>query len=187
MKKLENTKNDKTKKADFLERKFTLIKPVGKIKTVTVKPITLAQNVELELPNEEFELEDEVKLVQAATGLTEDEVYSLTKPDYNSIFEAAYNFLTLDAYHLAGKDIDESKLELDLLFTGDRHITFDYPTLRLSKQSKEFDNDVERAVFIISNITDLDSDEIENMVMPDYRALVSMTTDFLMNPAAFYQ
>tara|TARA_B100001059_G_scaffold236796_1_gene290458 strand:+ start:2916 stop:3473 length:558 start_codon:yes stop_codon:yes gene_type:complete len=184
-------KNSKaTKPQDFLEKTFTLLQPVGddnQTESVTVKPITVAQNVELKLPDEKFELEDQVRLVIVSTGLTEDEVYSLTKPDFNSIFEAAYNFLTLDAYHLAGKDISESKFELNLLFTGDRHIQFKYPTLRLSKQSQDFTDDVERAVFIISNITDLDGDEVENMVMPDYRSLVSHTNDFLLNPAAFYQ
>lgn len=183
---------DTTTPPDFLEKKFPLIKPVNKMDIVTVKPITLAQSVELEYPSgdeneNEIEIEDQVKLVMYSTGLTEDEVYSLTKPDFNSIFEAAHHFLTLDAYHLAGKDLDESKLDLYLLFTGGRHITFDFPTLRLSKQSKDFDSDVARAVFIISNITDLDADEIENMLMPDYRSLVSRTSDFLTSPAAFYQ
>lgn len=183
---------DNTTPPDFLEKKFTLIKPVNKMDVVTVKPITLAQSVELEYPSgdeSEIEIEDQVKLVMYSTGLTEGEVYSLTKPDFNSIFEAAHHFLTLDAYHLAGKDLDESKLDLYLLFTGGRHITFDFPTLRLSKQSKDadFDSDSERAVFIISNITDLDADEIENMLMPDYRSLVSRTSDFLTSPAAFYQ
>lgn len=184
-------KNSKaTKPQDFLEKTFTLLQPVGddnQTESVTVKPITLAQNVELKLPDENLELEDQVSLVIVSTGLTEGEVYSLTKPDFNSIFEAAYNFLTLDAYHLAGKDISESKFELNLLFTGERHIQFKYPTLRLSKQSQAFTDDVERAVFIISNITDLDGDEVENMLMPDYRSLVSHTHDFLLNPAAFYQ
>lgn len=183
-------KSDDTQTPSYLQEVFTLLKPINAkskaIETVTVKPITLEQNVELDLPEGDFELTDQVNLIMNSTGLTESEVYQLSKPDYNSIFTSAYAYLTLDAYALSGETRD-SKMELDLLFTRPRNVQFEYPDLNLSKQSNQFDDDVDRAVFIMANITDLEEDEIRAMPMPDYRSMLSMTTDFLTKPADYFR
>jgi len=183
---------NKAKKSVERTRKFTLIKPLGQkgeIKEVTVKPLTAAQAHDLKFPvASQATIEDEEALVILSTGLDEQTLQSITKMDFNTLFTAAYEYLTMTSYELAGDTIDVKSKTLTLYFQDDeQEIAFEYPTLQVSKVAMKKKDDVERAVFVISQITDLDEQDIKEMAFPDYLSAVEMTTAFLTLPADFFQ
>lgn len=180
----------KTKKPALQRtRQFTLVKPLqdgdNQITEATVKPLTAKKAAELNLPSlDAISLDQQEALVVASTGIKPDVLQLITKMDFNTLFEAAYEYYSLTSYDLAGKEIDAKSRQLTLLFNeGEPVIEFDYPTLLVSKAAAKCKNDVERAQFIISQITDLDEDEIQALAQPDYLAAVEMTSDFLLGMA----
>ncbi|MCG9785385.1 hypothetical protein L1D52_24050 [Vibrio brasiliensis] len=170
-------------------RPFTLVQPLEDGNTThttaTVKPLTAAKAAELDLPAlENITLEQQEALVVASTGIDANVLQFITKMDFNTLFEAAYDYYSLTSYDLAGMTIDAKSRKLILMFKeGEPQIEFDFPTLLVSKNAAKVKGDVARAMFIISQITDLDEEDIKELAQPDYLAMVEMTSDFLLGMA----
>lgn len=173
-------------------RTFTLVKSLasdtGEIKEAIVKPLTAMAAAELNLPPlSEISLEQQEALVVQSADIDSDALQSVTKMDFNTLFEAAWEYYSLTAYDLAGKSIDAKSQTLKLFFQDSEPLHFDFPTLKVSKLAAKVQGDVKRAMFIISQITDLDEEDIQQMAQPDYLSAVEMTSDFLHGMADFFQ
>ncbi len=123
----------------------------------------------------------------ASTGLNQDELDSLSSPDWLALYEASYDFYRQTGYQLAKVEQDDIAKVVILYFSDEREISFEFPTLRLSKSANKISDDIQRACFIIANLTELEEDEIRNLPLPDYRSLVKAATNFLTKPAAYFQ
>lgn len=173
-------------------RTFTLLKAIGTnsdITEVTVTPLTVEQATELKMPQpDKITIEDEEKLVVISTGLKAQDLQLMTKMDFNTISTAAYEYLTMTSYELAGETIDVKSKQLTLYFQDDEPtLDFEYPTLLVSKAAAKCKTDAARAMFVISQITDLDEQDVKGMAMPDYLSAVELATGFLTLPADFFQ
>ncbi|MFL7036500.1 phage tail assembly protein [Vibrio lentus] len=190
MKKLEaNTE------ASYLSKEHQLLEPItikvdGSPKTinvVTIHAMTLSQNVELKPEGDSLSLDEQIMIVAASTGLSSDALESLCLPDWNSVYDPAYEFYAKTSYELASKKLDSSKKTVTLLFSDDREVVLKLPTLRVSKMAEEIKDIAKRTIFLLEQLSDLDEDEILQMPMPDYRALSSVVSDFLLKKAAYFQ
>jgi hypothetical protein len=173
--------------AEYLQRKFTLLKPLEKIKEVTVKPLNVESIAGVEPKGEQFTQEDKEALVMASTGLNQDELESLSNPDWLSIYNASYDFYYKTGYQLAEVEQDDAAKKVKLFFSGEREISFDLPTLKLSKMAGKISDDAKRVCFVIANLTELEEDEVMALPSPDYRSLVIAASNFLTKPAAYFQ
>ena len=172
---------------EYLERSFTLLKSIEKLSKVTVKPMSRESSMAIEPKGDTFTQEEKEALVMASTGLCQDELDALSSPDWLTLYESSYDFYHQTSYQLAQLEQDETAKEVVLHFSGERKVTFELPTLKLSKMANKINDDIKRACFIIANLTDLEEDEIMALPLPDYRSLVSAVTHFLIRPAAYFQ
>ena len=90
--------------AEYLERKFTLLKPLETIKEVTVKPMNRESSKDVEPKGDTFTQEEKEALVMVSTGLNQDELDSLSSPDWLSIYDASYDFYRQTGYQLAKEE-----------------------------------------------------------------------------------
>lgn len=179
----------------FLSFEHKLLEPVtididGKMEsvtTITVKPMNVAQNIKLTPVGDNFTLDEQISLVAASTGLSNEALESLCLPDWNSIYEPSYDFYSKTSYELARKELESSKKTVTLLFTDNREVTLKLPTLRISKMAEDITDISKRTIFLLEQLSDLDEDEVLEMPMPDYRALSSVVSDFLLKKAAYFQ
>ncbi|WP_341661214.1 hypothetical protein [Vibrio sp.] len=171
----------------YLERTFTLLKPVEDHRQVTVKPMSRQSSMEIEPKGDTFTQEEKEALVMASTGLNQEELDALSSPDWLTLYSASYDFYHQTGYQLAGeKQVDTAK-DAILFFSGERKVSLELPTLKLSKMADKMSDDIKRACFILANLTDLEEAEIMNLPLPDYRSLVSAASHFLTKPAAYFQ
>lgn len=173
--------------SEFLSRTFTLLQVVNGREVVTVKPFSREAGLTIEPKGDRFTQEEKEKLVMLATGLTQAELDELCQPDWLSLYDAAYDYYHQTGYQLAGKEQDEAEKAVVLWFSQEKVVTFKLPTLKLSKAAEHLHDDVERAVFLIANLTDLEDEQVRALPLPDYRSLVQALTCFLTKPAAFFQ
>ncbi|HDZ3733623.1 TPA: hypothetical protein RSW61_005310 [Vibrio harveyi] len=173
--------------AEYLERPFTLLKPIESINQVTVKPMSRESSMDVEPKGDTFTQEEKEVLVMASTGLNQDELDSLSSPDWLALYEASYDFYRQTGYQLVNVEQDDTAKEVTLYFTGERKVNFEFPTLKLSKMANKISDDIKRACFIVANLTELEEDEIMSLPLPDYRSLVNAATNFLTKPAAYFQ
>ncbi|UTZ44805.1 hypothetical protein [Vibrio campbellii] len=173
--------------AEYLERPFTLLKPIESINQVTVKPMSRESSMDVEPKGDTFTQEEKEALVMASTGLNQDELDSLSSPDWLALYEASYDFYRQTGYQLANVEQDDTAKEVTLYFTGERKVSFEFPTLKLSKMANKISDDIKRACFIVANLTELEEDEIMSLPLPDYRSLVNAASNFLTKPAAYFQ
>ncbi|ELA7323260.1 hypothetical protein Q9X98_004904 [Vibrio parahaemolyticus] len=173
--------------ADYQNRVFTLLKPIENQKTVTVKPLSRESSLDIEPKGETFTQEEKEALVMASTGLSQDELDSLSSPDWLALYEASYDFYRQTGYQLANVERDDTAKDVILYFCDERKVSFELPTLKLSKMANKISDDIKRACFIVANLTDLEEDEIMSLPLPDYRSLVNAATNFLTKPAAYFQ
>jgi len=173
--------------AEYLERKFTLLKPLETIKEVTVKPMNRESSKDVEPKGDTFTQEEKEALVMVSTGLNQDELDSLSSPDWLSIYDASYDFYRQTGYQLAKEEQNDTAKEVTLYFSDERTVSFDFPTLKLSKMANKISDDIQRACFIVANLTELEEEEVMALPLPDYRSLVNAATNFLTKPAAYFQ
>lgn len=173
--------------AEYLQRKFTLLKPLERITHATVKPLSRASSMDIEPKGDTFTQEEKEALVMASTGLNQEELDSLSNPDWLALYDASYDFYRQTGYQLANVEQDDTAKEVALYFSNERQVSFEFPTLKLSKMANKISDDIQRACFIVANLTDLEEDEIMAMPLPDYRSLVNAATNFLTKPAAYFQ
>ncbi|MEZ8647302.1 hypothetical protein AB6D52_21790, partial [Vibrio cyclitrophicus] len=92
--------------AEYLQRKFTLLKPLERITHATVKPLSRASSMDIEPKGDTFTQEEKEALVMASTGLNQEELDSLSNPDWLALYDASYDFYRQTGYQLANVEQD---------------------------------------------------------------------------------
>ncbi|MBE3670915.1 hypothetical protein BOO25_18475 [Vibrio navarrensis] len=171
----------------YLEFKHTLLQPVGELIEVIVRPLSRENSREIEPKGATFTTAEKDALVMLSTGLTKDQLEQLTTMDSITLWEEAYKFYSKTSYELADEERDDTSREVTLHFSNDLVLTISYPTVRVSRLASKIENDIDRAAFIASQLTDLDNDAVLALPLPDYRTLVNAVSTFLTKPAAYFQ
>lgn len=171
----------------YLSETITLLDPIETIQAekphtitvVTVKPFSTQELIDLMPKAEQITTPEMFEFVKASTGLTDDEIDELCTMDWNKIYKAVYKFYITSAHALAKKKLDPSDRKAILYFSENRVVNFKLPKVKITKLAEEMPNVVEQHMFIISNITNLEMDELKAMPVPDYRTLSEVVTYFL--------
>lgn len=183
---LERVKSQrKTDKKDYTTTIVPLNFPLDGIASVTIRPPTLIEDVEL---SDSDGNRDELELVALVTGLDINQVEKIKRPDWNNIVKALNKFLTETSYKIAKKRYKPKDMKITLLFTEkQKDVYFRMPTVFMTRKGDKISNTTERLKFYLAQITELSKDEIENMPLPDYKMLDQVVSDFLFREAEYFQ
>ena len=79
---------------------------------------------------------------------------------------------------MAGEKQADTAKDAIPFFSGERKVSLELPTLKLSKMADKMSDDI-AVLALFANLTDLEEAEIMNLPLPDYRSLVSAASHFL--------
>ncbi|ELH7952699.1 phage tail assembly protein [Vibrio fluvialis] len=157
------------------------------ITEATAKPMTFKQYREMNISGEKLTLADRQNLMVLSTDLPAGAVAKLTTPDFNSLYQKVHDFYMHNGYTLSGKERDPKSMTVTLWFSGGEEKKLRYPTLQNSIDAEQYADSVEQAIFIIEQVTDLESVELDELPLPDFMSLNDAVTDFLYKSADFFQ
>lgn len=131
-------------------------------------------------------------LLRLASGLSEEVVELIKRPDYVSLSTKIHEYISLPAsYFLESvpKDPDDAPLLVPIAGIGRmvERLQLQVPSLKVSKVMRKLKTDDERADFCSSHCTGLSVPEIQSLAIPDWTQLQARLNDFLNKPADFFQ
>ncbi|MGY2398656.1 phage tail assembly protein [Pseudomonas sp. SDO5271_S396] len=166
----------------------------AKIEQVQLKPLYYAAQKDALARAGDDEDDQFFELAKLATGLSENELDQLKRPDYVSIAQYVHEMSTRPASFFRGEPEDASadapvKLLLPLEAAGRSHaeLPLEMPALRATKVMKKLASDKDRAEFITAHCTGLMIPDLAQLTVPDWTELQVRINDFLNQPAAFFR
>lgn len=166
----------------YLSEIITLIAPVDSMESLTVRPLTLTQDLEL------GESPDEFEKIALMTGVDVDIIERLSTPDWNDAVNAANKFSTSTSYELAGRRYDPSEKKVDILFANKPYsVEFTLPTVGMTRKAKRMENPQQRLRFYLLQLTELSKQQLDDMYLPDYRMIDDVVADFLSQSGDYFQ
>lgn len=133
-------------------------------------------------------------LIKQGFGLTETELTRLVVPDYNALYltvEEAYGQPSSHWFEKLGHTVDDSINQLTLLTPittmdgAQTALTLQLPTVAaLDLMNKQKDED--QSDFIRIHCTGLSKEELDQLSVPDWRALDAKVADFLSQTGSFF-
>lgn len=166
----------------YLSEIITLIAPIGSIESLTVRPLTLIQDIEL------GDNPDECEKIALMTGVDIDVIERLSTPDWNDVATAANKFSKLTSYDLAGRKYDPSEKKVTILFADKPYtVNFTLPTVGMTRKAKKMDNPQQILRFYLLQLTELSKQQLEDMYIPDYRMIDDVVADFLSQSGDYFQ
>ena len=192
------------KKHVFLEKRHQLLEPIElddkPVTSVTVKPWSAKANIDLLPKGDKLTFDEMCALIEAGTGLNQEQIEDLTTQDFNSIFADVHGYYIHTGYTLADPRSDDEKFKqrqdtsryeqdasnnkVVLFFSDEREVMLKRPKIKITKLAEQFDTLIEQRIFILTQISGLSQDEVENLPLPDYRSLNEVVSHFLSSKAA---
>ena len=131
-------------------------------------------------------------LLRLASGLSDEVVELIKRPDYVSLSRAIHEYISLPASYFLGvtpKDPDDAPLLVPVKGMGRmiERLQLQVPSLKVSKVMRKLKTDDERADFCSANCTGLSVPEVQSLAIPDWTQLQARLNDFLNKPADFFQ
>lgn len=131
-------------------------------------------------------------LVLLSSGLDEEVVDQLSRPDFVSLAKLINEYVNLPAsFFLARKPEDPNAPPLLVPIKGITGtvtaLTLTVPALKATKMMNKLKTANERADFISAHCTGLSVPEIQMLSCPDWSQLQDRLNDFLNKPADFFQ
>lgn len=131
-------------------------------------------------------------LVLLASGLDEEVVDQLSRPDFVSLAKLINEYVNLPASYFLGRKPDD--LNAPPLLVPIKGVTgtvasleLTVPALKATKMMNKLKTANERADFISAHCTGLSVQEIQMLSCPDWSQLQDRLNDFLNKPADFFQ
>jgi hypothetical protein len=131
-------------------------------------------------------------LLRLASGLSEEELGEIKRPDYVTLSTMIHEYVSLPAsYFLERLPEDPDDVELLVPVKGigrtiDR-LQLQVPGMKVTKAMRKMKTDNERADFCSASCTGLSVPEIQRLSIPDWTQLQGRLNDFLNKPAAYFQ
>ncbi|MBD1559592.1 hypothetical protein HC752_21855 [Vibrio sp. S9_S30] len=177
------------KEAIYLTHEHPLLKPISGREFITVTPPTYGQFIDSDAnpQGEVFTDAEKEALVTLCTGLTEDELNQLSEPDWKTLFDYSHGFYFKAGHQLAGVSRKDNEQHVVLYFSDQKKVTFELPTLGVTKMANKLKDPIQKTAFILEQVTDLDEAELRDLPLPDHNELNLAVNVFLTEPAAYFQ
>lgn len=182
-----------------IEKKFTLLVPIGRKKTLTLKALTWDEDQKLTEASTEDGVLDSTKLswlrIEAVSGLDVDQVNDMSQPDINTIKGFVVSTISKSATDIA-KELDIKfeqqkdpmvKNLLQLLGDGTTSYKLRYPTGKLTKILELETNDERRTFTLCEFCSGLNELQLKSMSTPDWNSLQNILDKFLGKTAEFFR
>lgn len=131
-------------------------------------------------------------LLRVASGLSEEVLEQIKRPDYVSLSSKIHEYISLPASFFlesTPKDPDDAPLLVPVKGMGRmiERLQLQVPSLKVSKMMRKLKTDHDRADFCSAHCTGLSVPEIQSLAIPDWTQLQDRLNDFLNKPAHFFQ
>jgi len=182
-----------------IEKKITLLSPVGDVNEVTLKGLTWQEDKDLTEQAMVKGKVDTLKLswlrMEKVSGLDVIKLDEMATPDINVIKSFIVSIITEKSEAVAEElDIEfepsQDKLHLALLQPledGTKSIKLRYPTGKLTKMLDQETNDDRRCFMLCEFCTGLSELQLKSMSTPDWNSLQDILDNFLQKSAAFFR
>ncbi|MGL4265025.1 MAG: phage tail assembly protein [Afipia sp.] len=172
--------------------RFPIQTDAGELTTIPLRAFSVAEHRKALAEVGKDEDDQFEALLRLASGLSEEVLDQVKRPDYVSMAEKIYEYISLPAsYFLESvpKDPDDAPLLVPIKGVGRmiERLQLQVPSLKVSKVMRKLKTDAERADFCSANCTGLSVPEIQSMAVPDWTQLQARLNDFLNKPADFFQ
>jgi len=175
----------------------TLVFPIdidgGELITeVVLKPFTVEQHRAALVEAGKDEDARYEALLRLASGLPEEHVDLLKRPDYISLQKLLQEYISLPATYFQEiklEDPDDAPLLIPIKGIGRtiERVTIEPPAVRVTKAMGKLKTDDDRADFISAACTGLPAQVLKGMAIPDWTQLQMRLDDFLNQPASYFQ
>lgn len=160
--------------------------------TLTLRPFTVEEHraaVAKAGKDEDAQFE---QLAVQTTGLSQQDIENLSRPDFVSLSAWIYEYISKPADHFRGSvspDLDDVELLLPIKSQGAElaRVSLKLPAVKAVKVMQAHKTPQERTDFITSHCTGLTPAELLRLSLPDWVQLQVRLNDFLNKPAAFFQ
>lgn len=164
------------------------------ITELTFRPFTHGQHMvvieETEKDKDDGDRREEL-LIKLATGLTDDQLEQIKRPDYVSLTALLYEYVNNTAAHFLGepKEADAPPLLCPVRIMGEERtsLTLQMPALKATKLMKQQKTPQAATDFISAHCTGLMPPDLALLSVPDWNTLQVRLNDFLNRPASFFQ
>lgn len=163
----------------------------GLLEEIQLRPFTHAEHTKALEEVGKDEDDQFIALAKLATGLTDEELDQLKRPDYVSLSEIIADYVMNKSEHFLGvpENADCVPLLVPIKVMGRdcKELHLEVPALSATKAMKKLRTPLERSRFITAHCTGLMAPDVGLLSVPDWNQLQERINDFLNKPAAFFQ